>query len=221
MRLGWLFAVCIAIGVSALSRSASACTCASWLETSRRTEFADAVFVGTVERIDVPWVMQPAVAEAFLHFPLAVAYVIDHQIRVRFDVEQRFKGALGHHVWVNTGDFPGYDCERPNMFSESSERWLVFAKEHSDGELHVGYCLYPVGERERPEEFAQRLRELPTPSAPPHPAAAWSTSRGRAPWRAGAVLVGLSVLLLWIRRRALTGRSGDGTSPRTTPRSEP
>lgn len=221
VRLGWLFAVCIAIGVVALSRPADACSCANWDETSRRTEFADAVFVGTVERIDVPWVMRPAVAEAFLHFPLALAYVVDHQIRVRFDVEQRFKGALGRQVWVNTGDFPGFDCEDPNVFSESSERWLVFANERSDGELHVGTCMYPVGEQERPEEFARRIRELPTPSATPHVAAAWSTYHGRAPWRTGAVLVGLSVLLLWIRRRALTGRSHDGRSPKTGSRSEP
>jgi len=177
------------------------------------------VFVGTVDEVDVPWVMRPEVAEPFAEFPLSAAYVIDHEIRVRFEVEQRFKGALGQQVWVNTGDFPGYDCESPNMFTGSAERWLVFAYEQSDGELHVSNCLYPVGEQGRPDEFVERISELPVGSGEAHPVAAWSTYEGREVWRYGAMLVGLLVLPLLIRRLVFTGRPSGGTLPRNDPRS--
>jgi len=197
-----------AIAVFAWSPTTEACSCASWRDTAGRVEFSDAVFVGTVETIDVPWVMRPSVAEAFLVFPLSTAYVVDHQIRVRFDVEQRHKGALGRQVWVNTGDFPGFDCERPTMFSNTAQRWLVFAHERSDGELHVGTCMYPIGERDLPDEFVTRLGELPPPSAEPHPSAVWSTYRGRSPWRTSVGLAGAAVVLLWVRRKRRRTRAG-------------
>lgn len=185
-----------------------ACSCADWSDTARRVEISDAVFVGTVETIDVPWVMRPALAEAFFEFPLSLVYVMDHEIRVRFRVEGRHKGALGSEVWVNTGDFEGYDCERPTMFSDSTERWLVFAHERDDDELHVSTCMYPIGELERPDEFRERLAELGAGSAEPEPSAAWSAYRGRAPWRTSVVLASGALLLMWWRRRRRQCSSG-------------
>jgi hypothetical protein len=190
-----------AIGVVAWSPTSHACSCADWRDTARRVEMADAVFVGSVDTVDVPWVMRPAVAEAFLHPLLYVAYAVDHEIRVRFDVEHRFKGALGSQTWVNTGDFPGFDCESPTMFSNTSQRWLVFAYERDDGELHVSHCMYPIGEDDRPEEFVERLGELPPPVAEPDPSAAFSTYHGRAPWRTSALLAAGAIVLLRLRRK--------------------
>jgi hypothetical protein len=196
-----LVALGFAIGVVAWSPASHACSCADWRDTARRVDAADAVFVGSVDTIDVPWVMRPAVAEAFLQLPLYVVYAVDHEIRVRFDVEHRYKGALGEQVWVNTGDFPGFDCESPTMFSNSSQRWLVFAHERDDGELHVTHCMYPIGEDDRPEEFVARLGELPPPVAEPDPSAAFSTYHGRSPWRTSALFAGAAIVLVWLRRK--------------------
>ncbi len=80
-------------------------------------------------------------------------HVVDHQVRARFDVERRYKGRIGSQVWVNTGDYPGFDCEDPMMFSEEPQRWLVFARSNTNGELHVGVCMHPYGELDRPERF--------------------------------------------------------------------
>ncbi len=203
-----LLLLVVAIVVVGWTPVARACSCASWSDTARRLESADAVFVGTVETTDVPWVMRPAVAETFFVFPLSLVYAVDHEIRVRFAVERRYAGAMGSQVWVNTGDFPGFDCEQPTMFSESTERWLVFAHERDDGELHVGTCMYPIGELERPDEFRERLAELGAGSAQPDPSAAWSAYRGRAPWRTSGVLASGAVLLLWWRRKRRQRSSG-------------
>ena len=146
--------------------------------------------------------MRPAVAEAFVEFPLSLVYVIDHEVRVRFSVERRYAGRLGDDVWVNTGDFPGFDCESPMRFSGRSQRWLVFAHEAADGELHVSDCMQPYGEAEQPEAFADSLAELGPGETEPNPDAAWSSYRGRAPWRTSLVLLLAAVAWLWTRRRS-------------------
>lgn len=197
-----VLATAFAVGLFAWSSRAEACSCADWHDTVERMQLADAVFVGRVETIDVPWVMRPSVAEAFLRFPLSAVYVVDHEIRTGFAVERRYKGALGHRVWVNTGDFLGFDCEVPNIFSGAPQRWLVFASEREDGELYVGACMHPLGELDGYEGFATSLAELPQGSAEPHFAADWSSYRGPAPSRASiAFALGGGVVALLRRRR--------------------
>ena len=118
-----------------------ACSCAGATDAELFAR-ADAVFVGRVEAVDIPWRVRQArerrYPERLSSFLLTLG---DPEVVTTFAVERVFKGRLGERVRVESGTGACCNCSLGATF-ESAPRWLVYATAH-EGRWSTGLCSRP------------------------------------------------------------------------------
>lgn len=197
----WPCLVVALVVILGVEGSARACSCAGIPSLPERVAEADAAFVGTVVEVDVPLLLSDSVVP-LVDTPLSFLYFTEPQVRTRFEVERRYRGPLGTHVVIDSGDGLCCNCSLGNAFSPG-ERWLVFAGE-SEGELRVGQCRWPLSEDRDPEGFAAALQQLGPGDAPTHPTPRWTEGPHGAwvsRWLVPMALIGATAWWWGLRRQ--------------------
>ncbi len=198
MRSATYAAVLTAALLLATPSIAQACSCAT-VSMLAGANTADAVFVGTVESVDIPVLLREPVV-GLVDGPGRVLFALEPEVRTRFVVEQRFRGPLGETVEINSGD--GFCCNcTPGALFSPGERWLITANAY-EGELHASICGLAVKESDDPR-WREALAAAGPGKSTPHPSPRWVPRPSRWWW----LLVGSPLLVLIHQLRRRTARS--------------
>ncbi|MGH9947155.1 MAG: hypothetical protein ACRD6X_08155 [Pyrinomonadaceae bacterium] len=126
--------ILFAFFISLLGSAGYACTCIDYgVPSCKLFDNADAVFIGTIERIGSS---DDKDASVSLKGVNSISHRGAGMLAVRFSVEKPFKGIAGATVTALT--YSGTSCD---LEVKEGQRWLIFAtKDEKTGQLGFGAC---------------------------------------------------------------------------------